>query len=54
MVIGDKECVDRYEPKRDLLEPGIDPNSVVGPPMSHPQMEVKCSAVHVPGSNILH
>jgi hypothetical protein len=34
MVIGDKEGVDRYEPKRDLLEPGIDLNSVVGPPSS--------------------
>ncbi len=45
MVIGDdKECVHRYEPKIDLLEPGIDPNSVVGPPSLHPQMEVKCSA----------
>jgi hypothetical protein len=54
MIIGDKEVVNRCEPKEDLLEPGIDPNSVVGLPSSHPQMEVKCSAVHVQGSNMLH
>jgi hypothetical protein len=48
MVIGDKEAIlDRYEPKRDLLEPGIDLNFVVvGPPLIAPTngSQVWCSA----------
>jgi hypothetical protein len=42
-----KRPSNRYEPKRDLLEPGIDPDSVVvGPPLIAPTngSQVQCSA----------